>query len=468
MADKRPNEGPGQQEGETQLADFDLHLCLGRALQVVVTYGEAVLRDDNEEGRHTLWAWLRRGFPGDRFSRWTKKEIRDMPWCEERALLSALRELVEGQFRRVRTSGHIADDPLRLFMRLYRKELRLSTLSAEGQSEGKRVPRRPIPEQRPADSPEEEGLPRQCRGQAEATSHDLEDEVVDGAFPSQETDDDEEALGPWSPAFALLSKKLPSWGLDPDSCPARSLLAAWSEQPAEWVRTGFLGPFAWPSALLDEELVSFLEPSLMRKLSGAGLRAFRAAVEAIMCRGASWHSRRGNSLSAYLTPAQMHALRRECQQHARIGAFLRDLSRRVTGIRERAARSRIGEEPYYREKIPRRRLGDAFLDLAKEAEEGGLSEVAAGLRAADKRRWGLDLTEEEFASVQVARLWVTGPRRKSVLDQCPDPQEQWNRLLRDGSENAARDFAQYSLRLALFCWPEGIPQSPSPTPPQPE
>jgi len=468
MADKRPNEGPGQQEGQTQLADFDLHLCLGLALQVVVTYGEAVLREDNEEGKRTLWAWLRRGFPADRFSRWKKKEIRDMPWCEEQALLSALRELVQGQFRRVRTSGHIADDPLRLFMRLYRKELQLSLLSAEGQTEGKRMPRRPIPEQRPADSPEEEGLPRQRRGRVEATSHDLEDEVLDRLFPSQETDDDKEALGPWNPAFALLSKKLSSWGLDPDSDLARSLLAAWSEKPAEWVKTSFLGPFERPLALLDEELVSFLEPSVMRMLSGAGLRAFRAAVEAIMCRGASWHSRRGKPLSAYLTPAQMHALRRECQQHARIGAFLRDLSRRVTGIRERAARSRIGEEPYHREKIPRRRVGNAFLDLAKEAEERGLSDVAAGFRAANKRAWGQELTAQEREFERVATRWFKDEERSRQMSRQPDPVSFAAAVVRDGSAQAAMSFCQWSLRLALYWWPEGILQSPSPTPPPPE
>jgi len=140
----------------------------------------------------------------------------------------------------------------------------------------------------------------------------------------------------------------------------------------------------------------------------------------------------------------------------------------VAGIRERAARSTIGEGPYVRKKIPRRRVGNAFLNLAKEAEKEGLLSIAAGLRAADKWAWGRQLTQEEEALVAEARKWVKGDRRQSLLAGLPDPPTSEQLALIRCCPQSVMEFLQYHLRLALLCWPEGFASPPSPDSPPTE
>jgi len=202
---------------------------------------------------------------------------------------------------------------------------------------------------------------------------------------------------------------------------------------------------------LRQELRSFLykcrlEGGLTRGELDAVIEAARAALL-----GARRHSRRGDSLSSYLSQAQMRQLRRGCRRYAPIKPFLAYLS----SLKPRFERVMGEGTPAPGQTRKRRRIGNAYRDLARDAERDGLLDVAAGLRAIDKMWWELRLTDKEHELARRAREWVTGEWRQSKLSETPDFKSLCDQFLQDGSTDGAREFAQLLLRLALRCWPQG-------------
>ena len=414
--------------------DSQAAFVLGMALQCVAADGKAVFADRSQE-RH-LGDWLRLGFPADGFDFW-QKEHGEKRQREAWALLLALQELVESQFRRLISSGNIEEGLLRYFQELYRRQLLEVSLRRAGQTLGPKSRKKPREPRPPgpglSDSPEEDALPLPSRVRRRAAREKVllryreqEEKMLarlSGEVQAEESPSDREEDDTTSPDALMneLTKEL------------RAKLK-------EWLKDGRLQrDWRFHNLTEGESRVFF--------------RALRAIYD-----GACWHSRRRDSLSDYLTQAEMRSLRRACTKADWMRPFLQDRSERLTELRERM-------QPDRRPK--RLGIGRTFLVLAQEAEEAGLSDVAAGLRAADKRLWGRELTSEERALEDVATRYVKGHRRSVLLGRQPGPLSVAAAVLRDGSPEAFRDFCHWSLCRALLCWPEGTPQ-PAPPDPSPE
>jgi len=413
MADKRT-----EQSSEVDpVSDFDAYCNLGFVLASgVLCWGKALFEDAALlSRRREHGSILRATFPGEQFPFWKKQVIPEKPRLEAEALLQALRQLMEKQAHRVQRSGHLQQDFLPLLKRLYRQELL-----------------KPAPE-------EEVRSPWRTTGQADAASGKL-------------------ALQRWKQANR-------DEGADvSDALTMRSALQ--SAEPSSRLDQAQLG---YLMCEIQKKLISFLGSLRNSRLTLGELRTLYDAAGAILdgasCYCGPTRPRRGDALSCYLSPAQMRQLRRACAKDGEVRPFLADLSRWLANIRKRLPKDPSAPQ----EGMKRRRVGKIFLDMAKEAEAAGFHKAATGLRARDRLEWGRVLAEEERKLMtKDAADWVIGVFRPHFLARIPDLQTEAERVLKDGSDAAARNFAQTFLGWAVFCWPQGAFASFAPPPAQPD
>jgi hypothetical protein len=391
-----------------------MNLCLGMALRVVLWYGRAIFdaRDLRKE-RNDLAGMLQEGFPGDQFNFWmSEKGLSDRPRLEGDALLEALRNLVAKQVHRLRHSGSLQANLLLYFRGLYRKAL----LARVSESEV------PSPWLLAEDAKADKQVYRSWQ---EGSDADQADESEPYNLSSAVPADDEATLA------------------DPEQ----------------------VGVVA---VELHVRMMDFLRSlGQVQRTQGFPLGELRAVTKAMKAifGGACYPpgGKHRNPFSQYLSEAEMRALRRACKRYDQIAPFLTNLSRWVANVNERLPRQ--GSQP--REGMKRRRVGNIFLEMAEQAEEGGYTRTAAGARARNKWEWGQRLTEEDYELMtKDAAEWVLRVYRPSLLANLPDDQAVCERILREGSTGAAAEFARQALSLALACWPQGaaasFPPEPSP------
>jgi len=399
MADKR-TEPPG----------FHARVTLGSALYWVACRGEAGFADP-DEGSFVAQELLG-SFPAGSLPAWARAELPNKPQLEAYAALSALQALVEEQFDRQWTSGAMVRDPAPYYATLFRRELRQLLPDAEAAPDKKRPPAHD--DDWGADSPEEASL-----------------HVPRGELIREESD---EVLGE-----------------------AR-------ERPLGEEQVGQEGGdrldqhFAW----LSHQAQLLLVP-IYTRLTKTERQAVRAVLEGVAS-GASWHSRGRNSLLTRLSPAQRRAFARACRRFPCLRSVIADTDckqdpcsnpdlKPYCDARSRLRRL-IAEQRAGGAERKRNRRGGVFLALAREREQAGFPEIAAGLRAIDKYYRGYPLSEEELAQAKQAQKWgreecIPGLLRENPLELLVRP------ALASHSVAKARELALDCLRLALLCWPQG-------------
>jgi len=392
-----------------QASGLHMNLYLGVAVRVVLWHGKAIFEAEAlQQERERLGGWMQEAFPGDQFDFWeSEKGLSDKRLFEADALLEALRELMEGQVHRLQHSGSLVANPLLRFRQLYRQALLRRV------SEHKVLPSWRLAGHREADSE------RRAFEFWEQALHDGE----------------EDESGAHNSDAAMLTDEQPLLS-DPEQV----------DVVAEKLRKRVMA-----------FLVSLGRVQRAEGFPGGELRAVYEAIKAIY-RGARYPlgALRRNALSQHLSEAQLRALRRACARYDQIVPFLTDLSTWIANVGKWLPKR--GSQPT--EGMRRRRVGRIFLDMAEQAEQGGYTRAAAGLRARNKWEWGKHLTEEEHELMtKDAAEWVLRVYRPSLLANLPDEHEEFARILQEDSAAAAAEFARQALGFAIAFWPQGAAAS---------
>jgi hypothetical protein len=392
------------------------------------------------EARNALVGRLREGFPGEGFPFWKRQyAVPDKPFLERRALLDALRALVEGQLRRFQHSHSLIRDPVRHFSRLYRREL-LAAVSEDAVLSPWR-----LLAHADAISADRDNHPDEENGAwFDADSLEAADRQVDARLTRE--------LRFFF--LGLFVRAIPPGYKDDLFAP---MCVADLNEPVLVRAKAALAKICryYEFETYWEQLKEALCPkdSRLTGVTEGECRAVGAAVGAIL-RGASpfAHSRRGDALRHSLTQTQMRQLRSACAKDGAVRPFLLQLSCWLTDRREKYLS--VSGVQLERPKRARGRIGLLAKD-AREVERSGCPgsvRIARGVRAVMKGESGAILTDEEIGLAREAALWwqqtVLRPSQRAGPSWVPVSVEDF-----EGPAGVQR--LGDTLIQALYYWPEG-------------